>query len=325
MKSLLLPALMLSTLAVVLLAPAAAQADACIYGACDATACGTTGHRYPTNEPCTGSPSLTCSAPACPACVYGQCSATVCGTSGTQTATNEPCTGASSLSCSAPACPACVYGQCSATACGTSGTQTATNEPCTGASSLSCSAPACPVCDEQSCTAEYSYTGANFNVVSGSRFSSTDSVTASFSIDCGSTGGTGDCRSLAFADHAAAVTSCSFTASGSPNLTITCTDALPDYFFNFETDANGQLAGSYNIALESSLEGGNGARITTSSSGGFTVARPGAVNGEGRVDYAPGVWNGLVPVLPAAVPLLQPFALGALAILLGATFMKSKR
>jgi hypothetical protein len=116
---------------------------ACIYGVCDATACGTDGHRYPTNAPCAGAPSLTCSAPACPACSYGSCSATVCGTSGTQTATNLPCTGPTTLDCSAPACPSCAYGACSATECGTSGTQTANNQPCTGDDPKSCEA-ACP-------------------------------------------------------------------------------------------------------------------------------------------------------------------------------------
>jgi len=118
---------------------------ACTYGACDAVLCGTgAGHRYPTNAPCAGAPSLTCSAPACPLCTYGQCSATVCGTSGTQTANNQPCTGVDPLSCNAPACPSCTYGQCSATDCGTSGTQSAINQPCTGDDPKSCDAPACP-------------------------------------------------------------------------------------------------------------------------------------------------------------------------------------
>jgi len=137
----------------------------------------------------------------------------------------------------------------------------------------------------------YQYTGANFNVVSGTRFSASDTVTASFTIDCSLAGGSGDCSSLPFGDYAAAVTECSFTASGSPDLTITCADAEPGYLFNLETDANGQLSGSHNLAFESSLEGGNGARIVVSDTGGFTVARPGAAGGEGRVDYTAGTWG----------------------------------
>jgi hypothetical protein len=182
-KSILLSALMLATFVAALLAPDAASAEACVYdactatvcstsgtqsainwpcddpqtiacdapacpsctyGACDATACGTGGHRFPTNSPCTGPPSLICSAPACPACTYFSCTAIVCGTTGTQTATNPPCVGPLTISCSALACPGCVYGPCSATACGTTGSQSALSQPCTGVTSRSCDAPACP-------------------------------------------------------------------------------------------------------------------------------------------------------------------------------------
>jgi len=138
-------------------------------------------------------------------------------------------------------------------------------------------------------TRTYEYTGANFNVISGTRFQSTDSLTGSFTVDCGLAGGAGDCTSLPFADYTPAVTSCSFTASGSPDLTITCDDALPGYDLSFQTDANGVFS-RYFFRFESSLEGGNGARITLSDGGGFSVARPGAAGGEGRVDYAPGTW-----------------------------------
>jgi hypothetical protein len=167
----------------------------------------------------------------------------------------------------------------------------------------------------------YEYTGADFNVVSGSRFSASDSVTASFTLDCALAGGTGDCRSLPFADYAAAVVNCTFKASGTPDLFITCADAEPGYFLRFQTNAAGQLTGSYNMAFESSLEGGNGARITTNNTGGFTVARPGA---EGRVDYTAGVWAA-TPHLPAPVPTLSPVALGGLAILVGAAGVRTLR
>ncbi len=50
------------------------------------------------------------------------------------------------------------------------------------------------------------------------------------------------------------------------------------------------LSGTYNVALESSLEGGSGARIDMNDTGGSTVARPGAAGGEGLVNYTPGAW-----------------------------------
>jgi len=144
MKSILQPALLLAVLAAALFAPAAAHSEdpACLYGACDATECGTSGYRYPLNEPCVGPTSLSCSAPACPACTYFACTAVVCGTTGTQTATNPPCTGELVIPCEAPACPGCVYGTCSVP-CG-GGSQAALNEPCTGAVSQSCNPQACP-------------------------------------------------------------------------------------------------------------------------------------------------------------------------------------
>jgi len=136
---------------------------------------------------------------------------------------------------------------------------------------------------------DYYYTGVNFSVESGSRFSATDSLSGYFRLDCAAAGGSGDCKSLPSSDYAAAVTDCSFTASGSPDLTITCADALGSGFV-LETNADANLAGYYNITFESSLEGGNGARIVMNSSGGFTVARPGAIGGEGRVNYTAGSW-----------------------------------
>jgi|GEM_PF-1858565 len=136
---------------------------------------------------------------------------------------------------------------------------------------------------------DYYYTGTNFSVVSGGRFSASNSVTGVFRLDCGLAGGSGDCLSLPNSDYAAAVTFCSFTASGSPDLAITCDNDLSSEF-TLQTNADGQITGSYNLALESSLEGGNGARIEMSDTGGATVARSGASGGVGSVTYSPGTW-----------------------------------
>ena len=86
---------------------------------------------------------------------------------------------------------------------------------------------------------DYHYTGINFNVVSGNRFSTSDSVSGVFRLDCALAGGTGDCLSLPSADYTAAVSFCSFTASGTPDLVITCADDLSSGF-TFKTDADGR-------------------------------------------------------------------------------------
>ncbi|MBW2493934.1 MAG: PEP-CTERM sorting domain-containing protein [Deltaproteobacteria bacterium] len=143
MKSIFQLALMLSALAAALVAPTAVHAEACVYGACDATVCDTTGVRTATNWPCDGSQTIACSAPACPSCTYNACTATICGTTGTQSANNWPCVGEPIISCDAPACPPCVYSPCNAP-CG-GGIQGAANEPCTGASSQACNTQTCPV------------------------------------------------------------------------------------------------------------------------------------------------------------------------------------
>jgi hypothetical protein len=142
MKSILQPALMLSSFAAVLLASAAAHADSCTYGPCDATVCNTSGSRHANNQPCDGPATIQCSAPSCPACIYSPCSATVCNTTGSESAVNVPCIGPLTQACSAPACPPCVYSTCSAVCDG--GTQFPLNAPCTGADSQSCNTQACP-------------------------------------------------------------------------------------------------------------------------------------------------------------------------------------
>ena len=136
---------------------------------------------------------------------------------------------------------------------------------------------------------DYFYTGTNFSVVSGNRFSAADSVTGVFRLDCGLAGGSGDCLSLPSSNYAAAVTFCSFTASGSPDLAITCDNDLSREF-TLQTNTEGQIVGPYNVALESSLEGGNGARIEMNDTGGATVASDGASGGVGSVTYSPGTW-----------------------------------
>ena len=60
----------------------------------------------------------------------------------------------------------------------------------------------------------YTYTGNTFTVVGGNfesvsppgSFTEDDSVSVSFTVDCGSAGGTFDCASLEFADYSPAVT-----------------------------------------------------------------------------------------------------------------------
>jgi len=136
---------------------------------------------------------------------------------------------------------------------------------------------------------DYFYTGTNFSVVSGNRFSVANNLTGVIRLNCGLAGGTGDCLSLPSADYKAAVTFCTFTASGSPALTITCDNDLSSQFV-LQTDADGKVTGPYTIALESSLEGGSGARIEVNDSGGSTVARTGAAGGTGSVTYSPGAW-----------------------------------
>ncbi len=64
MNELLQLALLLLTLAAIA-APAEALAVPCTYGPCSATVCGTSGIRSPTNPPCDGPLTLSCSAPPC--------------------------------------------------------------------------------------------------------------------------------------------------------------------------------------------------------------------------------------------------------------------
>ena len=140
----------------------------------------------------------------------------------------------------------------------------------------------------------YNYTGRNFETGFNSpRFSLSDSITGTFSIDCALAGGTGDCRSLPVADYAAELTSFSFTASGSPDLTITSADALPSFVFEFETDANAEIDGMYRMTVDSSfnsvLEGGN-ATIILDDQTSQVKARRGAAGGEGQAVSRQGVW-----------------------------------
>jgi Leucine-rich repeat (LRR) protein len=137
---------------------------------------------------------------------------------------------------------------------------------------------------------DYRYSGVNFNVISGGRFGPSDSLTGVFRVDCAAAGGAGDCNSLPSGDYSSAVTFLTFTASGSTPLTITGADAA-SLSVSMQTDATGHLTGPYNIVLESSLEGGAGARIESNDTGGSTVARTGAAGGEGEVSYSAGTFS----------------------------------
>ncbi len=139
----------------------------------------------------------------------------------------------------------------------------------------------------------YNYTGPNFTeVFSGSRFDFSDSITGTLTIDCALAGETGACRSLPVADHAAALTSFSFTASGSPDLTITSANALPGSVFEFETDANAKIDGMYRMTVTSLVEGTGSAAIRISLNNVISrvQAAPDAARGEGFADSGPGVW-----------------------------------
>ncbi len=78
----------------------------------------------------------------------------------------------------------------------------------------------------------YTYIGNNFTTALAP-FTTSDSVTGSFTIDCGLTGGSGDCKSLAFGDISSAVTSFSFSSGP-----VSVSDVTPTLIQQFSMSTN---------------------------------------------------------------------------------------
>lgn len=90
----------------------------------------------------------------------------------------------------------------------------------------------------------YTYTGNTFTTAVAP-WTLNDSISGSFTIDCGLAGGAGDCTNLPFVNNTAAVTSYSFSAG---SLTITDTDDISSSFF-LVTDSSMNLM-LYSISVQ---------------------------------------------------------------------------
>jgi len=142
----------------------------------------------------------------------------------------------------------------------------------------------------------YVYNGPALEVQSGARFRSTDTIQASITIDCALAGASGDGLNLPVADYTAALTSFSFTATGTMPLRINAADKDAMMTLTFGTDGEGNIVGPYLFDLSSGRED---AGIMLSDLGGAVFAAPGAPGGSGEAVCGPGRWLTMLPS-PAA-------------------------
>ena len=151
----------------------------------------------------------------------------------------------------------------------------------------------------------YTYTGNTFTSATGAFVGS--SVSCSFTLDCASAGGAGDCSNLAFADYTSSISSWSFAAGP---LTFLGPGTVVANGFTFATDS---LMDVTDWDIFAAFNPGNGLSTTTSED---TARASGGIGGSNS--GIPGTWTFTTKAVPEPSSLaILLVGLAALVLLLG--------
>ena len=148
----------------------------------------------------------------------------------------------------------------------------------------------------QAALVAYTYTGNNFNSISGTGITTSDLLSGSIIVDCGLLGGGGDCTSLPLANYIPAITNFSFSGAG-----VTIDDSTSFLLVGmFSTDATGMII-DWNIQSQNAVP--SFATISGPSCYTFydSCDQLSILDGTGFTFDDPGTWSTTVVPIPAAV------------------------
>jgi len=161
----------------------------------------------------------------------------------------------------------------------------------------------------QAALVAYTYTGNNFNTISGAGITTADFLSGSIIVDCGLLGGAGDCASLPLANYIPAIMNFSFSGAG-----ITIDDSTSFLLAGmFSTDATGMIV-DWNIQSQNAVP--SFATISGPSCYTFydSCDQLSTLNGTGYTFDDPGAWSATIVPIPAAVWLFVSGLLGLVGV-----------